>query len=369
MAERSWDPRCRGLNLLAGPEIDRRLWNAGVLISDDLDEAGYADRLRPATLQKALAGYSRWMGYLNLTGQLDALEHPADRVTPARIRGYVKLMRELGNRDQTLISRLADLRCTLRIMAPERNFRWLSSPKGKSLRSSLPMRKRTFMVPHSRTLFQFGLRLMNEAVPIKARYKRGIQYRDGLMIALLAARAPRAGSLSRLQLGRSLMTDGERTRILFEELDMKTGRPLEYLLPRDMQDHLEHYLAVERIGLLKGGSHDWLWVKRNGQPLRLGGILAAVRKRTEMEFPQGFGTHRFRHALGTTAPMMDPGNPGVAAAILGISGAVHEAHYIRAGQTEAADRLAETIRLARAETESLARRAYRSGRDRPSDDT
>jgi hypothetical protein len=161
-----------------------------------------------------------------------------------------------------------------------------------------------------------------------------------------------------------VLTEGNRTRLVFEELDIKTGRPLEYLVPHEMQGHIERYLAVERVELLNGATQDWFWVNRHGQRLGQRGLACSFRSRTGKEFPHAFGTHRFRHALGTTAPMADPGNPGVAAAILGISGAVHEAHYIRAGQTEAATLFADAIRPIRAKTESLARRGFRSAADR-----
>jgi integrase len=49
-----------------------------------------------------------------------------------------------------------------------------------------------------------------------------------------------------------------------------------------------------------------------------------------------FGPHRFRHAIATTAALCDPGSPGLAAGLLGITGQVLEEHYNRAGQNQAA---------------------------------
>jgi hypothetical protein len=79
-----------------------------------------------------------------------------------------------------------------------------------------------------------------------------------------------------------------------------------------------------------------LWVNRFGEPWTAKGIQDRVVKLTRRRFGQAFGPHRFRHAIGTTAPMRDPAHPGVAAGLLGISADVLEQHYNRAAQSQAA---------------------------------
>ena len=74
-----------------------------------------------------------------------------------------------------------------------------------------------------------------------------------------------------------------------------------------------------------------------------------------------FGRHRFRHAMGTTAPITDPAHPGVAAAILGISEAMVEKHYNLASQADVASIFHASLRKNRAATQSVARREFRRG--------
>ncbi len=82
-------------------------------------------------------------------------------------------------------------------------------------------------------------------------------------------------------------------------------------------------------------------------------------------FGKAFGPHRFRHAMGTTAPVVDPAHPGVAAAILGISGRMVEKHYNLARQEDVARKFHASLRKNRTATQSVARREFgRSGADR-----
>jgi hypothetical protein len=99
-----------------------------------------------------------------------------------------------------------------------------------------------------------------------------------------------------------------------------------------------------------------------GDPLsadNIGGMIQCQSRRT---FGFAFGPHRFRHCLGTTAPLKDPKYPGVAAAILGISGRMVEEHYNRARQAEVANSIHTSLHKQRANLRSLAERSFRQRR-------
>ncbi|MBD0274491.1 MAG: hypothetical protein ICV73_21470 [Acetobacteraceae bacterium] len=84
-----------------------------------------------------------------------------------------------------------------------------------------------------------------------------------------------------------------------------------------------------------------------------------IRWWSEKKFGKAFGPHRFRHALGTTAPSAAPIKPGIAPAILGISAGVLERNYNRAGEVEAIAAFHINLREERAATKGLARRVFR----------
>jgi hypothetical protein len=96
-----------------------------------------------------------------------------------------------------------------------------------------------------------------------------------------------------------------------------------------------------------------------GEPLTAAEIGDMIQRKSKQSFSTGFGPHRFRHALGTTAPLADPAHPGVAAAILGISGPMVEQHYNRATQADVASRFQGTLGKTRAERRFVAQREFR----------
>jgi hypothetical protein len=83
-----------------------------------------------------------------------------------------------------------------------------------------------------------------------------------------------------------------------------------------------------------------------------------IQRKSRQAFPEGFGPHRFRHALGTSAPLTDPAHPGVAAAILGLSGHMVELHYNRATQASVAGKFHLSLAKTCAARRSMAKREF-----------
>jgi hypothetical protein len=149
--------------------------------------------------------------------------------------------------------------------------------------------------------------------------------------------------MSLISVGRELILHDGRYRIELEPGQVKTKKPDRFDLPECLTPYVRHYLDVVRPALLQGQSHDAVWVNPRGGPWTAKAIQHRVMKLTRQRFGQAFGPHRFRHAIGTTAPMRDPSHPGVAAGLLGISPGVLELHYNRAGQSQAATRFDQAL--------------------------
>lgn len=326
MSERAVvDPARHCLPLRAWPPHDRALWEAALAPSDPLLDPRPV--LATKTVAKTCQGYGRWLNFLARTGGLDPLGGPADRASPERVGAYLQHLRDLGNRDHTIVSRAAELETALRLMCPDQSWRWIRSPGGVPVRSMLPMRKRIIEVPEAYAVYAWGMQLMDGALVLPGRSRRCVQLRDGLMIALFAARAPRLRSMAALRLGRNLVRHGEAWRLVLHPEDVKTRRHIEYLLPASLTPWVDRYLGHERVELLQGATHDALWVNWGGEPLGYRGVEKRIRWRSQKRYGQAFGPHRFRHALATSAPIEDPGAPGLAAPILGISGRILALHY------------------------------------------
>lgn len=347
------------------PEIDRRIWIAGLKGGDILTGPNRAAQLRPATVLHLAQTYGGWLAFLRREATLDPQAPPMARVTRENVIAYVRALRATC-RNSTIIIVCRALRSALRIMHPDADFGWITSPGGQSLTSLLPVTSRSAPVFHSKVLYEWGLSIMRDALLTGNPDIRRRDYRNGLLIALFAARAPRVRSMASLRLGAGVIKDGETWRLVFERDDVKTRRRIAYDLPAGLTGAMERYIAVEREELMAGKAHDWLWVNQYGGPLTVGYIQKMIRTRSKRAFGTSFGPHRFRHAMGTTAPVTDPTHPGVAAAILGISGRMVEEHYNLASQTDVASKFHASLRKNRTATQSVARREFRrSGADLP----
>jgi len=347
-----------GYQLRGWPAIDLRLWQAGLEADDILAKPRHASGLRPETIHTILVGYRRWLVFLRTQGRLDPTIPPGARVTRENVVDYLRVLQDC-HCNASIIARLSELRSAMLIMHPDADFRWLTSPGGRSLAALLPISRKPIQAFDSKVLYEWGRTMMQDALVEAHPEHRRLAYRNGLLIALFAARAPRVRSMASLSLGRTVVRNGGTYRLVFEKEDVKTSRSIEYDTPAGLTSAIDRYIAVERAELLAGQRHDAFWLNKYGEPLSADNISDMIQRQSKRHFGIAFGPHRFRHALGTTAPLTDPAHPGVAAAILGISGHMVEKHYNLASQADVACRFHTNLRKERAGLQSLARSAFR----------
>ena len=192
------------------PAADREAWAAILRPGDPLlGESGAAAHWAPATQDLHRIGYGRWLGFLAASGRLDPATAPAARVTPETVRDYLASLAGLA--DYTVIGRLAYLLQVVAAMAPERDWRWLRQVVARLHRRSPRGRDKHPRLRASAELFQAGLALMAAAEQSAARdpLAPAVLYRNGLILALLAARPLRRRNLAMIELDRHLVrTEG-----------------------------------------------------------------------------------------------------------------------------------------------------------------
>jgi hypothetical protein len=364
--KRAVDPARRCLAVADWPEADRRIWETAVdpRAWGRVMRRGPAAHLKPVTLGKCAEGYGRWLGFLAYSGLLDPTEAPEQRVTDARIMAYLDLLLDNSNAGHTIYGRLCDLKNALRILAPAADFGWLLRPGGVDIRGRLDMTPRHLTVHHPRTIYRWGLELMETALTLTGPRRRQVMLRDGLMIALFAARAMRKRSQHALSLETQVRRVEGRWWVVLGPDDVKTGRPIEYPVPGSLQSWIERYVTVERIELLAGNASDALWINWGGKPLGERGIEKRIRWHSAKKFgPEGgFGPHRFRYCIASVAPVEDPAAPVSGAALLGISAEVYREHYDRGGREVAARRFVNSLEAERRETEGYAHSIFEQRR-------
>lgn len=328
--------RCRPLHLW--PEDDRLAWAAALRPGDALDPGGPASRWAPTTRALAIAGYSRWLAWLDRTGELDPTLPPARQVTPRRVREFVAALRK-ANAPNTVLFRIQSLAQAAGALAPETDWTWLWDLARRLRATALPARLKRLRLVGSDELFALGLQLMAAAEQDKdiPAWRRAVRYRDGLMIAVLAARPLRLKNFAAIEIGRHLVRHGERYRLLFLKAEMKTCQALELPFPEQVRSHLECYLSHHRPRLCerqrrqrsgafqKGpqGSGDVaepsanLWVSSAGSFLSANAIYYRIVQLTRAKFGQPVNPHLFRDCAATSIASMDPERVRITTSVLG----------------------------------------------------
>jgi hypothetical protein len=128
---------------------------------------------------------------------------------------------------RTVQMRLVDMMCIADGLDPDRDWGFLRNLTNALNRTALPVRDKPARVVHSARLFGLGLDLIARSRGIagdrtRDHIGRAILMRDGLVIALLAARPVRKRNLAELELGRTFLTQDAGFKIVFSSGETKT---------------------------------------------------------------------------------------------------------------------------------------------------
>jgi len=132
------------------------------------------------------------------------------------------------------------------------------------------------------------------------------QYRDGLIILLLALIPLRRRTLAALRVGKQLIRSGNLWMLDIPREDTKTEQPLEFLLCETLSRRIDLYLERFRGRIPNAARHNGLWVSNKGRPMAGGTIYDMVIRRTRKVLGFDVTLHRFRHAALTFWSIHDP---------------------------------------------------------------
>ena len=167
-----------------------------------------------------------------------------------------------------------------RLISPTTDWAWLRSLKSRLLSRAQPEDRFDRLVPAWRTL-DFGIELMDEALklPVTGHKRREIQYRDGLLLALVSLWPIRRRSNAALTISRHLEFDDLGVNILLHASDTKTKRAESFRVPEPILPYLRRYLEEIRPRLLGRCDHDGLWASYQGRALSGGRLYDIARAR------------------------------------------------------------------------------------------
>jgi integrase/recombinase XerD len=316
------------------PAADLAAWQRALAPHDPLDAWCPSRRWRGSTRARVAIDYGRWLAFLQRQGALDPASGPAERVSPELLHRYRMVLRATC-RDATIVMRIDGLHAALRTMQPETDWRWLGQAAQRLRMSIRDRRAKLPRLRPSRLLFELGLTLMLEADRLFQRrpLPAATRYRDGLLIALLAARPLRRANMAGLRLGSSLQRRGDGWWIALDEAETKSRRAIEVAVPDALAVPLERYLAVHRPLFLQDRQDDRLWLTRDGRWLRPAGLRTQLTRWTRRRLGVAISPQLFRDCAATSIALDDPVHVRITMHVLGHSSLRTSERYYNHAQT------------------------------------
>lgn len=339
----------KSLKLADWPDEDQSLWAALVRTGDIFEDQGKAAHWSQSYQDNVVQSYGRWLQFLSLNHP-EELSLPAQhRIRPETVRDYIEQLRtEVSSETVRIyVSRLFELAKVITRqlepgISPSEHWDWLDQLQKDLKARAKTKNKRPRMVDAER-LYQLGHTLMAKAevaflnsdrsVPSK---NEALNYRDGLMIALLAARPIRRKNMAQIEIGEHLTRHGDLYHLAFEAEDVKNRHDLAFAVPNDLTPYIDTYLETYRPAFGGSDTHAGLWASVKGGPLCGKAIYDVTKRHTERAFGKSVNPHLFRDCAATTIAINASSQVLIAKDVLAHSDfETTEKYYIQAQSLEA----------------------------------
>jgi integrase len=311
-------------------------------MSDILDNPGPLAHLSKDQRDRKQSAYGRWLGFAADGNSTNTGASGVDLLTPDRLRAYIDILKTLFA-PYTVAGYLTDLDFVVRAFRTGRQFEFLRIAATNLRRQGRPARDKRPRLRPSVELYQLGLDLIRSADNQRTAFNAAETFRDGLMIALLAARPIRLKNLASIEIDRHLSLHGDDYWLTFPAREIKTRRHLEFPLPAELSIAMDRYLVshrpilTARTGRWNRGAHSGLWVSAHGSKLHADRIYQRICDLTRERFGRSINPHLFRDAAATSIAIEDPSHVGIVTTILGHSNTeTAQTYYNQASSLEAA---------------------------------
>jgi site-specific recombinase XerD len=328
------------------PEADRHAWQLACQPTARLRRGGAAGKLRPSTRKNYAEQYARFLGFLNRCELLQSNGEPAANVMPDKIEAYLPDLKYVAS--TTAHRSMGALRRVAQIIAPDRNFDWLSEIEKDFAEAACPRSKfdRTVL---TEILVESGLILMREAElsRVMTEMDRACVFRNGLMVALLALCPIRRKNFTGLEIGRSFVKIGDRWWIVLAATDTKEKRADERPVDELLTPFIESYLSPHRAVLARSDdAPSALWLSaKDGTPITASHVTDVISATTLSTVGVAVSPHLFRTAAASSAAIHGGANPYLGAALLHHADpSLTAEHYNRASSLTAAESFRQIVR-------------------------
>jgi integrase/recombinase XerD len=194
-----------------------------------------------------------------------------------------------------------------------------------------------------------------------------LQFRNGLIIALLAYRPMRIANLAAIEIDKHLVSQRDGWSLIFGDGETMQRRRVEFPFPGKLNAALDRYLSKYRPAPASKGAHrgsvgSALWVSQDGGAFTADGIRQEICRLTKDAFGAPINPHLFRDCAATMIAVDDPGRVKIIAAVLGhASMETSERHYNQAQSIESSRQYHQTL-AARRRNVMRSREPKRAGR-------
>jgi integrase/recombinase XerD len=333
------------------PKADRDRWKAVLKKGNQLfDESGTAAHLAKASRVSFRDAYARLIAFLS-DRHKGLIGRPASEwLDPLIIQEYIAWQPE-STGPRTLANNLYWLGLMLRYTYPERDWSWLLKISNRLQARARRQPQRRVLIT-SEALYLLGLRLMDSARTDDegadpSAIPSALRYRDGLIIALLAAIPLRRRTLVALRIGNHVLRTGELWALDIPPELVKTKRSLAYSISAELSQRIDVYLRHFRDRVPGARNHNAMWPSQAGGPVSYDRIYKIIRKRIQAAFGVAVNPHLFRTAAGTLWSMHDPRNVRGVRDLLGHANfRTTEQFYIKAQSRVAGRTLAGAVKAA-----------------------
>ena len=335
----------RSLPIDQWPSADRDAWTAAGRPSQRLMRGGAGAHMKPITLADLARRYGYFLDFLDRSGLLDRSAAAASQVTPGNVARY---MDELKKRVSSVTAHgsIYKLRRVSQLLDPCHECGWLIEHE-KDLALVMRPRSKADRLVLTEVLVECGLTLMTEEAPTLSRLGKARQFRDGLMVAILALHPIRLKNFSDLTIGRNFVNIGGAWWITLSAAETKENRPDERRIDKAIAAALSSYVSEYRSVLARNrGQSGALWLSSNdGQPMTRNAVAAVIERTTRMAIGVGVSPHMFRTAAASSAAVHANHAPHLGSALLNHRDRrVTEEHYNRASSLSAASDYRRVIR-------------------------
>jgi integrase/recombinase XerD len=229
------------------PAEDQARWQAAFKAGDRFEGSGPGSHLAESTRRNLWISYARFLSFIS-ANRPDLLElRPEARIDRLVLAEYVTWRRRCCGDGMVAVD-LDGLRGALRLICPGADWSWLLT-LAKRIKAACPRKPGTYHLVTSDQLYALGIELMDHAVAgadsadliSKAH---ALEYRDGLIIALLALIPLRSRALVALRIGKQLVKTGDFWDLDIPAADTKTRRALDYQISKELCTRIDLYLRT-----------------------------------------------------------------------------------------------------------------------------